>query len=454
MQSKISFILGIGIGISSMVAYGLLTNTSSNDNSSLSSGTKRAAGSSINASHIFKGENLEFQSAYDQHISKSQLDSTFTFLCQQGEQGNINFSKVIDFFLSMSEEEQIVNFDRMMDSWAKIDPIAALDSLNGQMREFVGNEFEYFHDKVLASIAEHHPQVGLKVFDQVPPGYGREKFAIRLADGLAKLDFQQAFEFLEQLPSKDVSTWGIDQSYVVIMEQFVEKDLWAAAEAVSLLKSDSVQSRLVGLIAEKIAVDDYSRGISWVTNLENDKARSDGIKALAEAPNQDSALLMTTVLENHDQISRSALTYSLLTLADEAPQLVADQFDRLPDDVKVTAGSKLVSEWVLDDEGSALAWLSNVDDPALFDLGAQEAVKHFTYRDPLQAVDWAAKIQNPEKKGSTLDHVINSIPAIELNSLLERIPTLEMSEQDKRTITSSVADRVNNIGAPLVIPEL
>ncbi len=465
MQKVIAFFLGVLITF----VIGRLIPDDSSENAVTSAEDRTHRGSndqsdfrsrliSDSASLLLKNE--EQREKLAEHLANGESLYYLKFLCGLAENGEVPFDAVLEFYFTLSKIDQEYYRETLYDSWIKSDPLEAYNSLLAQKADLIGGEFEHFVPLALESLAARDPERGIELLSTLSSSRMKSQFAIDLARGLADKsestkDFEKAFEFLKSLSDHDVSSHVVNLSYVEIMERFMTKDPWAAADAISQVKTGDVQAMLLRKVTNELADSNYEKSLAWVSGLDEQTARDEGLKVISEKLTETPPdVLLEKVLDPNSNFSGEAVSHALWTLAERDPKLLAKNFDSIQGERRPEAAGRLISEWIRDDEEGVVNWLAEVEDQSIFDAGAEEMARHFYYRDPSVALEWAGQIGDDKTRRDFFDNLTTTASHENLPRLLELADTAKLPQESKDYLTQRLNKKLEDLESPLILPSL
>lgn len=388
------------------------------------------------------------------HLAEAERISILHFLCQQAENGEMPFQEVLAYYHTLSTYDQERYRELVFSSWTRADPIESFHAIAAQRESIGDDEVAYFQRKALEAVVELDPQGGVALLESIVSDELRYGYMIRIAGGMANTAFDQAFEFLTTLDERGAPPRIVNQAYVEIMQKYIGKDPWAAAEAIGQLEAAEIQGRLIVPLMERLVEQDYEASLEWLSELKDQRIRDEALKAFSEVYTEtDSHLLMSKILSDDTKFGPQAVSHAIWTLAEGSPELLAENFDSISGDLQAEAGGRLISEWIRSDVEGAKEWLASAENEKVSDAGVSEMAKHFLYRDPVVSMEWAAQIKNDQMRNEFFDNMVHAVDRNHIESFIEKVQGSEIPEQERSYIHQKLQDRLADINAPLILPQ-
>jgi len=178
-------------------------------------------------------------------------------------------------------------------------PDEAYSALLSQKEGMLLSDFEKYQQEILFQLAESDPIKGSELLSSVNSVEGKELVMRGIANGWAKVDIQQGFDFLESKLMENASVEVFNECHSILMDQYAKEDVLTAAAIFKESSDENFQSGLLYVITDKYADLNYPDSLAWALTLESDKLRDLALLQLLDKYSQAQFEPLSKLIQKH-----------------------------------------------------------------------------------------------------------------------------------------------------------
>lgn len=276
--------------------------------------------------------------------------------------------------------------------WAERDPAAALAWLKLLTDARERNAFLY---PVIGGLLRVDTVAAAKALAGLTDREVPQSTFFEVAGAWAKLDPAAAVTWARQLPSHLK-----EGALTAAMSGWSEHDPRAAWEAAQQMPEDGARRMAIGQIIETMSRNDPREAAQLALSLPSGEVRAWAAGLVGSALAEGSTQEAKAWLETLDPELKAKVTYNVAyKLAEHDPKAALELASSLPGDQKQQVASTALNVWVGEDPAGAIAWASQLTEPAMRRLAFQSLCDQWSHLDPQAAATYAS--QFPEGKVRT-----------------------------------------------------
>ncbi|MEO0508704.1 MAG: hypothetical protein AAF065_02450 [Verrucomicrobiota bacterium] len=279
------------------------------------------------------------------------------------------------------------SFDEVLQAYEWLEANSPARTMNRRIRNFINEMMKDDQTRTVDFVLD------------LPLGQSRMNAIGNLASLIANNDVAAAMDFANSLDFEDERQAVLNSMANSMMRDGPEN----AIEQLYLLDNVYLERRLAGRISSDLAAYDYGQALTWMNNIEDEKAFNEAqtslVKTLAAQDMQQAVdyVLSDVAPKEHGKF----LSMSVLSISKQDPEEAIDwlnkniiedprQLDRLYRDV--------TSAYMGIDTMAASEWVAGLETGPQRDSAVQGLVNNIVRYDPDSALIWSSTIENEKSR--------------------------------------------------------
>lgn len=334
---------------------------------------------------------------------------------------------------STLEERQALTLS-LIKNWSSFDPVAAMEWLKQQEQKISDSEYAIGMRALFKNYARVDPQAAFSEIETFDDTNLRNELIFDVATAWATDDPDAAMNWVTSLNPMDAEYK--ESALEGVLESYIQAKPEEAALVFQNLESQTLQTQLAPLVAEKLSQKNLSEGINWLKGLQNVDIYQAGLASIAMSAlnsNRSSEEVMDVLLFEPSLYDNEPhqLTEALNSLANASPETVRSRFEHIPDTVRPEITTALSQSWLRHEASLSnyKTWLLGLPKGDGRDAGVLVLAQNDMQQDPDTALHWAQELSDSSKRLEVIREIIESSPTSKLSDISGLLPSLNLPRE-------------------------